>query len=253
MLPIDAAAHSSRWRRRHPVDKAVLGLGLTVLAISLPPWPGAALVLATALVALLGPAGVPAGRLWRAYRIPLGFCVTGALTLLVQLGGPEGFLTLAAGGPARAGGLLLRTSAASLGVLLFAFTTPMSDLLPRLVKAGVPAPVADVALVTYRMSFLLLDSMSRIRQAQAARLGHTTRAATWRSLGGLGATAFVRAFDRAARLQTGLAGRGYDGTLRVLVPDVAVSRRFVAASGALLLALTALTFVLEFVLERLLP
>ncbi|MEU1121718.1 cobalt ECF transporter T component CbiQ [Streptomyces sp. NPDC005879] len=245
MLPIDAAAHSSRWRRRHPVDKAVLGLGLTVLAISLPPWPGAALVLAAALVLLLGPAGVPPRKLWRAYRVPLGFCVTGALTLLVQLGGPEGFVTLADGGPARAGGLLLRTSAASLGVLLFAFTTPMSDLLPRLVKAGVPAPVVDVALVTYRMSFLLLDSMSRIRQAQAGRLGHTTRAATWRSLASLGATAFVRAFDRAGRLQAGLAGRGYDGTLRVLVPEARMSRPFVAAAGVLLVGLVALTLVLE--------
>lgn len=249
MLPIDAAAHSSRWRRRHPVDKAVLGFGLTVLAVSLPPWPGAVLVLIAALAVLLGPAGVPPRKLWRAYRVPLGFCVTGALTLIVQLGGPQGFVTLADGGPARAGGLLLRTSAASLGVLLFAFTTPMSDLLPRLVKAGVPAPVVDVALVMYRMSFLLLDSMSRIRQAQAARLGHTTRAATWRSLGGLGATAFVRAFDRASRLQAGLAGRGYDGTLRVLVPEARVSRRFVAASAVLLLALAALTLVLE----RLLP
>lgn len=245
MLPIDAAAHSSRWRRRHPVDKAVLGLGLTVLAVALPPWPGAALVLIAALGLLLGPARVPTRTLWRAYRVPLGFCVTGALALLVQLGGPDGFVALADGGPARAGGLLLRTSAASLGVLLFAFTTPMSDLLPRLVKAGVPAPVADVALVTYRMSFLLLDSMSRIRQAQAARLGHTTRAATWRSLAGLGATAFVRAFDRASRLQAGLAGRGYDGTLRVLVPEARVSRGFVAASTVLLAGLAALTFVLE--------
>ncbi|MFF1380488.1 cobalt ECF transporter T component CbiQ [Streptomyces sp. NPDC058308] len=245
MLPIDAAAHSSRWRRRHPVDKAVLGLGLTVLAISLPPWPGAALVVLAALVLLLGPAGVPPRKLWRAYRVPLGFCVTSALTLLVQLGSPDGFVTLADGGPARAGGLLLRTSAASLGVLLFAFTTPMSDLLPRLVKAGVPAPVVDVALVTYRMSFLLLDSMSRIRQAQAARLGHTTRAATWRSLAGLGATAFVRAFDRAGRLQAGLAGRGYDGTLRVLVPDARISRRFVAAAAVLLAGLVALTLALE--------
>ncbi|MFF1695627.1 cobalt ECF transporter T component CbiQ [Streptomyces sp. NPDC058257] len=249
MLPIDAAAHSSRWRRRHPVDKAVLGLGLTVLAVSLPPWPGAALVLIVALAVLLGPAGVPPRKLWRAYRVPLGFTVTGALTLVVQLGGTEGFVTLADGGPARAGGLLLRTSAASLGVLLFAFTTPMSDLLPRLVKAGVPAPVVDVALVMYRMSFLLLDSMSRIRQAQAARLGHTTRAATWRSLGSLGATAFVRAFDRATRLQAGLAGRGYDGTLRVLVPEARISRGFVAASAALLTGLAVLTLVLE----RLLP
>ncbi|MEU0303313.1 cobalt ECF transporter T component CbiQ [Streptomyces sp. NPDC006175] len=245
MLPIDAAAHSSRWRRRHPVDKAVLGLGLTVLAVSLPPWPGAVLILLTAVAVLLGPAGVPARHLWRAYRVPLGFCVTGAATLLVQVGGPEGLVTLADGGPNRAGELLLRTSAASLGVLLFAFTTPMSDLLPRLVKAGVPAPVVDVALVTYRMSFLLLDSVRRIREAQAARLGHTTRAAAWRSLAGLGATAFVRAFDRAARLQAGLAGRGYDGTLRVLVPDARVSGRFVAMSITLLAALAALTFVLE--------
>ncbi|MFD7704384.1 cobalt ECF transporter T component CbiQ [Streptomyces caelestis] len=245
MLPIDAAAHSSRWRRRHPVDKAVLGLGLTVLAISLPPWPGAALVLLTALAVLLGPAGVPGRRLWRAYRVPLGFSVTGALPLLVRVGGPGGFVSWAADGPPRAGEVLLRTSAASLGVLLFAFTTPMSDLLPRLVRAGVPAPLVDVALVTYRMSFLLLDSVRRVREAQAARLGHTTRAATWRSLGGLGATAFVRSFDRAARLQTGLAGRGYDGTLRVLVPEARVSVRFTALSVALLAALTALTLVLE--------
>ncbi|MDQ0579496.1 cobalt ECF transporter T component CbiQ [Streptomyces rishiriensis] len=250
MLPIDAAAHSSRWRHRHPLDKAVLGLGLTVLAISLPPWPGAALVLVAALAVLLGPAGVPARRLWRAYRVPLGFCVTGALTLLVRVGGPDRFVALADGGPVRAGELLLRTSAASLGVLLLAFTTPMSDLLPRLVRAGVPAPVVDVALVTYRMSFLLLDSVRRIREAQAARLGHTTRAAQWRSLAGLGATAFVRAFDRAARLQDGLAGRGYDGTLRVLVPEARFSVRFAAASAALFAALVALTFVLRSVLER---
>nr|WP_222109941.1 cobalt ECF transporter T component CbiQ [Streptomyces cupreus] len=244
-MPIDAAAHSSRWRRRHPVDKAVLGLGLTVLAISLPPWPGAALVLLTSLAVLLGPAGVPGRKLWRAYRVPLGFCVTGAATLLVQVGGPQGFVSLADDGALRAGELLLRTSAASLGVLLFAFTTPMSDLLPRLVKAGVPTAVVDVALVTYRMSFLLLDSMRRVRDAQAARLGHTTRAATWRSLSGLGAMAFVRAFDRATRLQAGLAGRGYDGTLRVLVPEARVSVRFTAASCGLLIALAALTLVLE--------
>lgn len=245
MLPIDTAAHGSRWRRRHPVDKAVLGLGLTVLAVSLPPWPGAALVLLTALAVLLGPAGVPGRRLWRAYRVPLGFCVTGALTLLVRVGGPGGPVSWADDGPLRAGELLLRTSAASLGVLLFAFTTPMSDLLPRLVRAGVPAPLVDVALVTYRMSFLLLDSVRRVRRAQAARLGHTTRSAAWRSLGGLGATAFVRAFDRAVRLQTGLAGRGYDGTLRVLVPEARVSVRFTAASAALLAALAALALVLE--------
>jgi cobalt/nickel transport system permease protein len=103
----------------------------------------------------------------------------------------------------------------------------------------------DVALVTYRMSSLLLDSVRRIREAQAARLGHTTRAATWRSLAGLGATAFVRAFDRASRLQAGLAGRGYDGTLRVLVPEARISVRFTLGSVVLLGCVAAVTFLLK--------
>ncbi|MFD9676005.1 cobalt ECF transporter T component CbiQ, partial [Streptomyces sp. NPDC059981] len=197
------------------------------------------------LAVLLGPAGVAGRRLWRAFRVPLGFCVTGALPLLVSLGGPDGLFALAPDGPRQAAELLLRTSAASLGVLLFAFTTPVSDVLPRLVRAGVPAPVVDVALVMYRIGFLLLDSMAQVRRAQAARLGQTSRAAVWRSLAGLAATTFVRAFDRAARLQEGLAGRGYDGALRVLVPQASLSWRFLAASAALLTALVAGTLVLK--------
>ncbi|MFE3493398.1 cobalt ECF transporter T component CbiQ [Streptomyces sp. NPDC059175] len=245
MLPIDAAAHSSRWRRRHPGEKAVLALGLTLCAVALPPWPGAVLVAAGTLVVLLGPAGVAPRQLWRAWRIPLGFCVTGAVPLLFAVGGPDGWVALAPDGPLHALRLLLRTSAASLGVLLFAFTTPVSDVLPRLVRAGVPAPVVDVAVVMYRISFLLLDAVHRVRQAQAARLGHTSHTAAWRSLAGLAATAFVRAFDRAQRLQSGLAGRGYDGTLRVLVPPAAVSPRFLAAAAGLLTGIVILTLVLE--------
>ncbi|MFD8294276.1 cobalt ECF transporter T component CbiQ [Streptomyces lavendulae] len=245
MLPIDVAAHGSRWRGRHPLEKALLGLGLTVTAVCLPPWPGGPLVAAATLAVLLGPAGVAGRQLWRAFRVPLGFCVTGALPLLVSLGGPAGFVSLTPDGPRHAGELLLRTSAASLGVLLFAFTTPVSDVLPRLVRAGVPAPVVDVALVMYRIGFLLLDSMAQVRRAQAARLGQSGRAAVWRSLAGLAATSFVRAFDRAGRLQEGLAGRGYDGALRVLVPRAALSWRFLAATAALLTALVAGTLVLK--------
>ncbi|MCX5375727.1 cobalt ECF transporter T component CbiQ [Streptomyces sp. NBC_00091] len=245
MLPIDVAAHGSRWRGRHPLEKALLGFGLTLTAVCLPPWPGGPLVAAATLAVLLGPAGVAGRQLWRAFRVPLGFCVTGALPLLVSVGGPDGFLALAPDGPRQAAELLLRTSAASLGVLLFAFTTPVSDVLPRLVRAGVPAPVVDVALVMYRIGFLLLDSMAQVRRAQAARLGQTSRAAVWRSLAGLAATSFVRAFDRAARLQEGLAGRGYDGALRVLIPEAALSRRFLTGSAALLTALVAGTLVLK--------
>lgn len=236
MLPIDAAAHTSRWRRRHPLDKAVLAFGLLGTAVVLPPWPGAPVVAAVTLAILLGAARVPPRRLWRAVRAPFGFAATGAVALLVSTGGPYG-LRLAPDGAYRAGELLLRTLAATLAVLLFAFTTPLSDVLPRLVRVGVPPAVVDVAAVMYRMVFLLLDTTGRIRQAQAGRLGHTTRRAEWRSTAGLGATVFLHAFARARRLQDGLAGRGFDGSLRVLVDGDPVSRRFVATSLAVLAAL----------------
>lgn len=249
MLPIDAAAHSSRWRRRHPAEKALLGFGLTLCAVGLPPWPGAVLVAAATLTVLLGPAGVPGRALWRAFRIPLGFCVTGAIPLLFEVGGSRG------------SSLSRRTVRRTRASCCCGPLRPRSGCcssrsrrrcptsFPGWYGWGSPAPVVDVALVMYRIIFLLLDAMSKIRQAQAARLGHTTRAATWRSLAGLGATTFVRAFDRAQRLQSGLAGRGYDGTLRVLVPGCALSRPFLAATGVLLTGLVALTLVLE----RLLP
>lgn len=243
MLPIDAAAHGSRRRHRHPADKAVLAFGLLGAAVVVPPWPGAPVVGAVALGLLLGWARVPGRRLWRAARAPLGFAVTGAATLLVSVGGPHG-IALADHGVWRAGELLARTLAATLAVLLFAFTTPLSDVLPRLVRIGVPAAVVDIAAVMYRMVFLLLDTAARVREAQAGRLGHTTRRAELRSLAGLGATVFVRAFARARRLEEGLAGRGYDGSLRVLVDGDPVSRRFVAASAAAVAALVAAILLL---------
>lgn len=242
MLPIDAAAHASVWRRRHPADKAVLSFGLLGCAVALPPWPGAVLVAVTVLTIALGFAEVPARRLWRAARAPLGFAVTGALTLLVSIRSDG--VGWAPDGPRHAGELVARSGAAGLAMLLFAFTTPLSDVLPRLTRVGVPAAVVDVAAVMYRMLFLLYDTTARINQAQAGRLGHRTRRARWRSVAGLGSAVFVHAFARARRLEEGLAGRGYDGRLRVLVDEVPVSRGFIARSVLLVAAVVAATFLL---------
>jgi cobalt/nickel transport system permease protein len=246
VLPIDAAAHASSWRRRHPAEKAVLSFGLLGCAVALPPWPGAAVVAVTVLVIALGPARVPGRRLWRAARAPLGFAVTGAVALLVSVGGAG--VHWADEGPRHAGELLARTSAAGLAMLLFAFTTPLSDVLPRLTRVGVPAAVVDVAAVMYRMLFVLYDTTIRINAAQAGRLGHRTSRARWRSVAGLGSAVFVHAFARAQRLEAGLAGRGYDGRLRVLVDDVPISRTFVLGSLSVVAAVVAATVLLVSVL-----
>ncbi len=75
---------------------------------------------------------------------------------------------------ARAGSLVGHALAGSAAVLLLAATTPMSDLLPALRRLRVPAAVVEVASVTYRLLFVLLESLRTIREAQTARMGYSS-------------------------------------------------------------------------------
>ncbi len=243
MHSLDTLAHTNPWRRRHPGEKAVLALGLLACAVALPPWPGAVVVGGSALALLLGPLRLRPGQLVRAVRAPLVFVAVGSLPLLVAVGGdplvrwaPEGL------GPAVA--LTGRAVAALLCLILFAASTPIADALPRLERLGVPAAVIEVAALVYRLLFLLLDTAATVREAQAGRLGFRSWRTTYRCVAAQAAAIFVGAFDRARRLEQGLALRGYTGSLRVQVQERPVSVPFVVASLGLVGAVVAVTLVL---------
>ena len=244
MLALDTAAYTSPWRHRHPGEKALLALGLLGCAVLLPPWPGAPIVAVVATATALGPARLPVRVLGRAARAPLLFIVTGVLPMLVAVGGRH-LVGWDPAGPATAARLGGRAGAALLFLLLFAATTPLADVLPRLHRLGVPPAVTEIAALIYRLLFTLLAAAHAVREAQAARLGHRTWATTYRSLAGQGAAIFVRAFDRARRLEEGLALRGYTGSLRVDVPVRRVSPPFVATSLLILATIVAATLTLR--------
>ena len=238
-LAVDDAAWASAWRRRSPADKLLLCGGLVGCALALPAWPGSVLVGLTAVVLALGPARVPARTFGRAVRAPLAFIGVGALTTVVELGGDGlGWAPDAAG---RAGSLVGHAVAGSAAVLLLATTTPMSDLLPALQRLRVPAAVVEVASVVYRLLFVLLTSLGTIREAQTARMGYAGVRSSYRSSGALAAAVLTRSWDRARRLQEGLAGRGLETGLRVLPETLPASRRFEAASVLGLAALAAVS------------
>ena len=226
-LAVDDAAWASAWRRRSPGDKLLLCVGLVVCALVLPAWPGSVLVAAVAVVLALGPARVPARTFGRAVRWPLAFVAVGALTTVVSLDGGLGWPPDAA---ARAGSLVGHALAGGAAVLLLATTTPMADLLPALRRLRVPAAVVEVASVTYRLLFVLLESLTTIREAQTARMGYSTWRRSWRSSGLLAAAVLTRSWDRARRMQEGLAGRGLETGLRVLPEVLPSSRAFLACS-----------------------
>ncbi|MGY1711509.1 cobalt ECF transporter T component CbiQ [Geodermatophilus sp. SYSU D00758] len=239
-LAVDDAAWRSAWRGRPPGDKLLLCAGLVVCALLLPAWPGSLLVALTAVGLALGPARVPARTFGRAVRWPLAFIGVGALTAVVSVG--DGGIGWAPDAAARAGSLVGHAVAGSAAVLLLATTTPMSDLLPALRRLQVPAAVVEVAGVTYRLLFVLLESLHTIREAQTARMGWSSPRRSYRSAGLLAAGVLTRSWDRARRLQEGLAGRGMEAELRVLPEVLPSSRLFRAAAigGPAAIAVTTL-------------
>ncbi|QYN38390.1 cobalt ECF transporter T component CbiQ [Pseudonocardia sp. DSM 110487] len=243
MPTLDEVACTGPWRHRHPGEKALLAFGLLGCAVALPPWPGALVAGTAALALLLGPAGLGARTLLRAARGPLVFVVVGALPLLFSVGGPM-LVRLDPGGVGAALALAGRATAGLLCVLLFAATTPLADTLPRLARLGVPPAVVDVAGLVYRLLFLLLDRIAAVRAAQAGRLGFRSFRTAFRSVAGQAGAVFVSAFDRARRMEQGLALRGDPGSLRVQLPPQRLSRRFLAATGVLLAAVVTLSLVL---------
>mgnify|MGYP001810586626 CR=1 FL=1 len=235
-LAIDRLAQASRWRGHAVAEKSLLALGLLTLALALPPWPGAALSLAVAWGVALFAARVPWRDWLRLVAAPAGFLLVAALALLVEIG-PDG-PALARDQGRAALDASLRAGAAVSALLLLAATTPAPDLLRAARRIGLPATIAEMALLIWRFVFLLLDAAQAIRAAQEARLGwHGTRRRL-RSLGLLVALLLPRALDRARRMEVGLAARGFDGSFRTLAP-ARPARPAVLAAEALLLAAVA--------------
>jgi cobalt/nickel transport system permease protein len=238
-LAVDDAAWGSAWRHRAPGDKLLLSAGLVVCALTLPAWPGSVLVGLTAIALTLGPARVPARTFGRAILWPLAFVAIGALTAVVSVS--NGGLGWAPDAAARAGSLVGHALAGTAAMVLLATTTPMSDLLPALRRLGVPAAVVEIASVVYRLLFVLLESLRTIRAAQTARMGYSSLRRSYHSSGTLAAAVLTRSWNRARRLQEGLAGRGMETDLRVLPDVLPSSRLFLATSVAGLTVLVSVS------------
>lgn len=234
---IDRAASLSRWRHKPLAEKALIALGFLVLSVTLPPWPGAALVGVAMLGFTFAGARVPP-RLWvKVAALPMGFLVSGALVLMVQV--DLHGVSLAPGGPQAAALLALRAMAATFCLLFLTLTTPAADLMAGLRRLGLPAEIVEIALLTYRFTFLIGESALAMTHAQSARLGHRTNRLWLRSTALVIARLLPRAMDRARRLETGLAARGWSGEMRVLTARQPASGVRLAAIAGLQAAVLA--------------
>ena len=248
---LDEAAWDSPWRRVRVSHKVALSVALVLTALVGPAWPVSPLVAAASIALALGSARIPVRALGYAMAAPLTFLVIGGVSVALVLGGvpSAGAWTLGplwadAASVTRGLSAFAHGVSGTLAVMLLATTTPMVDLLGWLRRLGVPAPLVEIASLTYRLLFVLLTTAIALHAAQRARLGDSHRGLTrlrWglRNAASTMGTLILRTGDRTLRLQAGLEGRGYVDDLRTLAPTHTNSRSFLVMAACVVVCIWA--------------
>lgn len=244
MYVIDRLAHTNRWTTRHPADKLVLGGGLLLLSLALPPIPGGLLILTAAMGAALVGARLPARSYFAILALPLAFLISGGAVLAISLriDGSGPLLAFSPAGAWTAAEASVRALAATASLLAIVLTTPLTALLGLLRRLHLPPPIIDLMLLVYRFVVLAVAVAETGRTAQAARLGYVGFRRSLRSAGLLAAALLPRILDRARRMEIGLAARAYGGDLRVSPSPVPPSPSFIAATLGLEAAIALASF-----------
>ncbi|MBB1484102.1 cobalt ECF transporter T component CbiQ [Tessaracoccus sp. MC1865] len=237
LATVDDAAWGSPWRARPVGIRVALSLALVLTALVTPAWPGSALVAAVAVALMLGSARIRASLVALVTVPPVVFIAVGVLPLAVQVGGAA-VLSWAPDGGARALDVLAHGVAGTLALLLLVTTTTMVDLLAWCRGLRIPAPLLEIAELMYRLVFVLLSTAVALQQAQQARLSadapFTRRL---RYAADATGTVLLRTWDRATRLQHGLALRGYEEDLPTLRPAPGAAGLSVLRDAALVVGI----------------
>lgn len=252
---LDDAAWDSPWRRRRVGEKVLCSMGLVLTALLAPVWPGAVLVSMAAVAFIIGPARIGPRVLAEAMTGPVVFLVLGGVSVLFSVGQSPtdawwslGALSIGPASAAQALRLFLHGLAGTLAVMVLATTTPMVDLLTWLRRFRIPEPLLEIANLTYRLLFVLLDTMLTVMEAQRCRLGDNPVGPmrglrrrwenTAAAIGAIG----VLAWERAGRLNEGMSHRGFETTLATLPVRRTASPAFIVTTVAVIAAIWAISW-----------
>ncbi|WP_258360578.1 cobalt ECF transporter T component CbiQ [Moorella sulfitireducens (nom. illeg.)] len=227
MFRLDQYAYNNRLQKVHPGEKVAFAL-VTLLIVLAAPRP---LIAALVIVMMAGAATVIAGIPFRFYLklmlVPFSFLAASATMIALTIShqpqaGLRGVtiwgwtLGVTPEGLYLAARVLLKSLGATACLYFLSLTTPVVDILAVLRRARVPALLLDLITLTYRFIFVLLATVNDTYTAQVSRLGYASLCSSYRSLGQLAASLFIKTYRRSQELFTALTARGYQEELVVL-------------------------------------
>lgn len=121
--------------------------------------------------------------------------------------------------------LFFRALGAASCLFFLILTTPISGILSTLNRWHLPLLILELSELTYRFLFVLMETGYKIRIAQNNRLGYRGLKNSFRSLGILISSVFIRSFKRSEDIYNCLESRGYNGTLIFLEEESIILKR----------------------------
>lgn len=116
-------------------------------------------------------------------------------------------------------------------ILFLSMSTPANKLFLAAGWFRMPRIFVELALLIYRYIFVLLEEAMVIKEAQKVRLGYRNWRQSMKSLGVLGGSLILRAYDRAERVFEAMITRGYTGTMVVDYAGHFGRKDFMTATG----------------------
>ncbi|RXE57182.1 cobalt ABC transporter permease [Methanoculleus taiwanensis] len=234
-------AQENGLRDVNPSLKILLGLGSILLCVS-SPGPATPLLIAASLSAVtIGLARIPLRCYARLLMVPASFAVmsiavilflTGGGAVLVEIPLPGFALTVTTGGANLSLLLAARVLGGMCSLFFISLTTPMTDIFTVMQRLRFPTVFIDLAMLTYRFIFVLIDEAGQIYRSQRMRLGYGTFAESIRSFGMLAGALFLRTWESGEDLMRAMDARCYDG--RFGLPDEAPPVSPASALGVVL-------------------
>ena len=243
-------AFTNHWRHRNPWEKVLFGGGFLIIALLIPPLPGAILITLIVSLAAIAGARIPILNWLTVLSIPISFAILTAMGIMVQIQPSlQNFsVSIDWNSTPLAIGLLLRSTAAISCLAFIGWTTPLMELFPVFGRLGIPSVLIDLALMIYHFLFVTASTLVEMRRAQSWRLGRADYHSRMRALSMLSGGLFVRCIERFRRLESGMEARGYDGKLWVLAPERGVSFAFIGVTVAMQAGLLATGLLLRGIL-----
>jgi cobalt/nickel transport system permease protein len=128
--------------------------------------------------------------------------------------------------------VLARTISGMSCLFFLSLSTPMIELFSVLKATRFPDSFIEIAMMMYRYIFVFMEVAMGIKYAQTVRLGYKDFRTSFRSMGMLGTSLFIRAWEQGEKLYVSMNSRCYDGRLILLEEDRPIKRSEVALTSA---------------------